>query len=150
MIGTGVFFKAAIMSQQVGTPALVLAPWLTAGLMSLAPFAMSRDGLLARRFGEFSARARVPMWSVLAITAWSCILALSGTFDQLTDLTIFREWIFYGLTGAAVFVLRRKMPDAPRPYRTIFYPLTPLIFVACAAALILTSFSASPVEAMRG
>jgi basic amino acid/polyamine antiporter, APA family len=121
-------------------------------IMSLArmPFAMSRDGLLASRFGELSERSRVPVWSVLAITVWSCILALSGTFDQLTDLTIFGQWIFYGLTGAAVFVLRRKMPDAPRPYRTIFYPLTPLIFVACAAALVINSFSTSPVEAMAG
>jgi APA family basic amino acid/polyamine antiporter len=121
-------------------------------IMSLArmPFAMSRDGLLARGFGELSERSRVPVWSVLAITVWSCILALSGTFDQLTDLTIFGQWIFYGLTGAAVFVLRRKMPDAPRPYRTIFYPLTPLIFVGCAAALVINSFSASPVEAAAG
>jgi APA family basic amino acid/polyamine antiporter len=114
------------------------------------PFAMSRDGLLGRAFGEVSKGSHVPVWSVLAITMWSCILALSGTFDQLTDLTIFGQWIFYGLTGAAVFVLRRKLPDAPRPYRTILYPLTPLVFVACAAALVLNSFSSSPVEAAAG
>lgn len=118
--------------------------------LSRMPFAMSRDGLLGRAFGEVSKGAHVPVWSVLAITVWSSILALSGTFDQLTDLTIFGQWIFYGLTGAAVFVLRRKMPDAPRPYRTILYPLTPLVFVACAAALVLNSFSASPVEAAAG
>ena len=114
------------------------------------PFAMSRDGLLGRAFGEVSMGAHVPVWSVLAITIWSCVLALSGTFDQLTDLTIFGQWIFYGLTGAAVFVLRRKLPDAPRPYRTILYPLTPLVFVACAAALVLNSFRSSPVEAAAG
>jgi APA family basic amino acid/polyamine antiporter len=121
-------------------------------ILSLArmPFAMSRDGLLGRAFGEVSARSHAPVWSVLAITGWSCILALSGTFDQLTDLTIFGQWIFYGLTGAAVFVLRRKMPDAPRPYRTVGYPLTPLVFVGCAAALVFNSFSASPVEAAAG
>ncbi len=121
-------------------------------ILSLArmPFAMSRDGLLGRRFGEVSEKARVPVWSVLAITVWSCLLALSGTFDQLTDLTIFGQWIFYGLTGAAVFVLRRKMPDATRPYRTIFYPVTPLVFVGCAAALVFNSFSASPVESAAG
>src|SRR5579864_1574349 len=93
--------------------------------MSLArmPFAMARDGLLSRRFCQVSEGARVPVWSIAAITLWSCILALSGTFDQLTDLTIFGQWIFYGLTGATVFVLRRKMPNAERPYRTIFYPV---------------------------
>jgi APA family basic amino acid/polyamine antiporter len=121
-------------------------------ILSLArmPFAMSRDGLLGRRFGEVSEGARVPVWSVMAITVWSCILALSGTFDQLTDLTIFGQWIFYGLTGAAVFVLRRKMPDAARPYRTILYPITPLIFVGCAVALVVNTFSASPVESAAG
>jgi APA family basic amino acid/polyamine antiporter len=121
-------------------------------ILSLArmPFAMSRDGLLGRAFGEVSEGSHVPVWSVLAITVWSCLLALSGTFDQLTDLTIFGQWIFYGLTGATVFVLRRKVPDAPRPYRTILYPLTPLVFVACAAALVFNSFSASPVESSAG
>jgi basic amino acid/polyamine antiporter, APA family len=121
-------------------------------ILSLArmPFAMSRDGLLGRRFGEVSERSRVPAWSVLAITGWSCLLALSGTFDQLTDLTIFGQWIFYGLTGAAVLVLRRKMPNAVRPYRTILYPVTPLIFVTCAAALVINTFSASPVESVAG
>lgn len=121
-------------------------------ILSLArmPFAMSRDGLLGRKFGEVSEGSHVPVWSVMGITLWSCLLALSGTFDQLTDLTIFGQWIFYGLTGAAVFVLRRKMPDATRPYRTIFYPFTPLVFVACAAALVINSFSASPVESAAG
>ena len=125
---------------------------LNAVILSLArvPFAMSRDGLLPARLGEVSARSHAPVWSVLAITAWSCALALSGTFDQLTDLTIFGEWIFYGLTGAAVFVLRRKMPDAPRPYRVSLYPLTPIIFVGCAAWLLVNSLQTSAVEAVAG
>ncbi len=121
-------------------------------ILSLArmPFAMSRDGLLGRSFGELSEKSRVPLVSVVAITLWSAALALSGTFDQLTNLTIFGQWIFYGLTGAAVFVLRRKMPDKPRPYRVILYPLTPLIFVTAAVALIVNSFSSNPVEAVVG
>jgi APA family basic amino acid/polyamine antiporter len=121
-------------------------------ILSLArvPFAMARDGMLARGLGKLSAGAHVPVWSVLAITGWSAILALSGTFDQLTDLTIFGEWIFYGLTAAAVIVLRRKMPDAPRPYRTLLYPATPILFLVCAAGLVLNSLQTSPVEAVAG
>jgi APA family basic amino acid/polyamine antiporter len=118
--------------------------------LSRIPFAMARDGLLPARLGEVSRGSNAPVVSVLVITAWSCILALSGTFDQLTDLTIFGQWIFYGLTGAAVFVLRRKMPDAPRPYRVILYPLTPIVFVACAAGLLANSLQTSPVEAVAG
>ncbi len=129
-----------------------MAGALNGVILSLArmPFAMSRDGLLGKSFGEVSAGSHVPLVSVIAITLWSATLALSGTFDQLTNLTIFGQWIFYGLTGAAVFVLRRKMPDQPRPYRVILYPLTPLIFVACAAGLIVNSFGSNPVEAAAG
>ena len=118
--------------------------------LSRVPFAMARDGLLPAKLGEVSRGTNAPVASVLVITVWSCLLALSGTFDQLTDLTIFGQWIFYGLTGAAVFVLRRKMPDAPRPYRVIFYPLTPIIFVACAAGLLVNSLQSSPVESVAG
>ena len=114
------------------------------------PFAMARDGMLARGLGELSETTHAPVASVLFITIWSAILALSGTYDQLTDLTIFGEWIFYGLTAAAVIVLRRKMPDAPRPYRTLLYPITPLIFLICAAALVLNTLQTGPVEAIAG
>ncbi len=118
--------------------------------MARIPFAMARDGLLARGLGELSAGAHVPVASVVLVTLWSAILAVSGTYDQLTDLTIFGEWIFYGLTAAAVMVLRRKMPDAPRPYRTLFYPITPIVFLGCAAALVLNTLQTGPVEAITG
>jgi APA family basic amino acid/polyamine antiporter len=121
-------------------------------ILSIArvPFAMARDGMLPRRLGELSAGAHVPVTSVLAVAVWSAILALSGTYDQLTDLTIFGEWIFYGLTAAAVISLRRKMPDAPRPYRTLLYPVTPLVFLFCAAALVFNTLQTGPVEAIAG
>jgi len=118
--------------------------------MARIPFAMARDGMLARGLGELSAGAHVPVSSVMMITLWSMVLAISGTYDQLTDLTIFGEWIFYGLTAAAVIVLRRKMPDVPRPYRTLLYPVTPLLFLGCAAALVLNTLQTGPVEAIAG
>jgi basic amino acid/polyamine antiporter, APA family len=125
---------------------------INAVILSLArvPFAMARDGLLPARLGEVAEGSHAPVWSVLAITVWSCVLALSGTFDQLTDLTIFGQWIFYGLTGASIFVLRRKMRDAARPYRVWLYPLTPIVFVACAAGLLVNSLQTSPVESIAG
>lgn len=121
-------------------------------ILSLArvPFAMARDRVLFAKLGELGERSHAPVWAILAITIWSCILALSGTFDQLTDLTIFGQWIFYGLTGSAVFVLRRRMPDAPRPYRTLLYPLTPMVFLGCAAGLVFNSLRTSPVESVAG
>ena len=94
------------------------------------PFAMARDGLFPARAGVLSARTRVPVAAVLMQAAWACVLAASGTYDQLTDYVIFASWIFYGLVTSAVFVLRFRAPDLPRPYRTLGYPVVPLVFVA--------------------
>jgi len=121
-------------------------------LLSLArvPFAMARDGLFFKKFGELSEGTSVPAWSVIALSIWPAILALSGTFDQLTDMTVFAMWLFYALGGAALFVLRRKMPDAPRPYRTLGYPVVPAIFIGAAVLLVANTLIASPVESLTG
>ena len=81
---------------------------------------------------------------------WASALAISGTFDQLTDYVIFASWIFYGLVTSSVFVLRRKMPDAPRPYRTVGYPVMPLVFVLAAAWLVVNTLLNRPVESIAG
>ncbi len=114
------------------------------------PFAMARDGLFFSRFGALSEGARVPVFSIIIQAIWSSILAMSGTFDQLTDCVIFSSWIFYGLVVSSVFVLRRKLPSAPRPYRTVGYPIVPLIFIATAAWLVLTTLQAKPLESGVG
>ena len=90
------------------------------------------------------------MAALLIQAVWACVLALSGTFDQLTDYVIFASWIFYGLVTSSVFVLRRKMPEAERPYRTIGYPLVPLVFVVVAGWLVINSLFTRPVEAFVG
>jgi APA family basic amino acid/polyamine antiporter len=88
--------------------------------------------------------------SIVVQAVWSCLLALSGTFDQLTDYVIFASWIFYGLVTSSVFVLRRKMKDAPRPYATLGYPLVPLVFVMVAAWLVINTLVHRPVESVAG
>jgi APA family basic amino acid/polyamine antiporter len=114
------------------------------------PFAMARDGLFFSKFGELSQRSRVPVWTIGIQAVWASLLALSGTFDQLTNLAIFAYWIFYAATATAIFVLRRKMPDAPRSYRTLGYPLVPAVFVFVAAWLVLNTLWTSPVESAAG
>jgi APA family basic amino acid/polyamine antiporter len=113
-------------------------------------YAMARDRLFFARLGKISESTRVPVWSILAQGVWACVLAVSGTFDQLTDYVVFASWIFYGLTTTAVFVLRRKMPHATRPYRTFGYPVMPVIFVLVAAWLIINTLQTSPVESVMG
>jgi basic amino acid/polyamine antiporter, APA family len=114
------------------------------------PFAMARDGVFFARFGRLSEGARVPVWSIVIQAAVASVLAISGSFDQLTDYVLFASWIFYGLTTSAVFVLRRRLPDLPRPYRTFGYPLVPLAFVLVAVWLVINTLQTSPVESAVG
>lgn len=114
------------------------------------PFAMARDGLFFSRFSAVSSGSRVPVWSIVIQAMWSSVLALSGSYDQLTDYVIFASWIFYGMTTSAVFVLRRKLPDIPRPYKTLGYPVIPLIFVLVALWLVINTLLARPVESVTG
>jgi APA family basic amino acid/polyamine antiporter len=114
------------------------------------PFAMAKDGVFFASMASVSPRTHVPVWSIVVQAIWSCLLALSGTYDQLTDYVIFASWIFYGLVTSSVFVLRRKLKDAPRPYATLGYPLVPLVFVVTAAWLVVNTLTERPVESVAG
>ena len=114
------------------------------------PFAMARDGLFFSKLGQVSRSTRVPVRAMGLEALWASVLAVSGSFDQLTDFVIFAAWIFYGLTAASVFLLRRKMPDAVRPYRTLGYPMVPLVFVLVALWLVINTLQTSPVESGTG
>ena len=117
---------------------------------SRVPFAMARDGLFFRALAHLSARANVPARAIIAQAAWASVLAMSGSYDTLTDSVIFASWLFYGLSTASLFVFRRTMPDAPRPYRALGYPWVPCVFVLVTAALLINTFIAAPREAFRG
>jgi len=114
------------------------------------PFAMARDGLFFRRIGEVNPTTRVPVAAIWTQAIWACVIALSGTFDQITTSVIFALWIFFALVGSSLFVLRRKVPAAPRRYRTPGYPVVPLLFVAVAVWLVISSVKAYPVESAVG
>ncbi len=113
------------------------------------PFAMARQGLAPACFSKLNSK-NVPGVSVIAVAAAAIALALSGTFDILTDLTIFVLWIFVGLTGTTVFALRRKFPDAPRPYRVFGYPAVPVIFLLATAFMLVSMLMATPVRCLAG
>jgi APA family basic amino acid/polyamine antiporter len=114
------------------------------------PYAMARDGLFVARAAVLNPRTRVPAGAVLMQAAWACVLAASGTYDQLTDYVIFASWIFYGLVTSAVIVLRLRAPDLPRPYRTLGYPVVPLVFVLVALWLVINTLINRPVESVAG
>jgi APA family basic amino acid/polyamine antiporter len=95
-------------------------------------YAMSRDGLFFERVGRLSPKTGVPVNSLWVQWAWTCLLCLSGGYAQLLDYVIFAVLVFYILTIAGLFVLRRTQPDAPRPYRAFGYPFLPALYIAMA------------------
>lgn len=105
------------------------------------PFAAARDGLFFRQFAHIHPRFQSPSTS-LAIQGLlaTLLLLLLSQFQQFFDLAIFSEWLFYALTASTVFVYRRTRPAANRPYKVWGYPVLPAVFVACAAAVLVSSY----------
>jgi APA family basic amino acid/polyamine antiporter len=123
------------------------------GLALTAPrmyFAMARDGVFFRQFAAVHPRFGTPAVAIIALAAWSAVLAASGTFEQLLTYVVFVGWIFYGLGAIAVFVFRQTEPNAPRPFRTPGYPVTPLLFVLSALALVLNTVVTQPIRGVIG
>lgn len=114
------------------------------------PYAMARDGLFFARLGEASKSKHVPVRAIMFQAVWASVLALSGTFEQLTTFAIFALWLFYGISAVAVFVLRHKRPEAPRPYRTLGYPVVPLLFVLVTAWLVINTIQEEPLPSAGG
>lgn len=112
---------------------------------SRVPYALARDGLFPRALAALSSR-HVPVAAVLSQGFVAIVLALSGTFDQLTDAVVFASWIFYGLCTGAVFILRRRLAKtgARPPYRAPFYPLLPAAFIAVTGWLLVNTVLSMP------
>ena len=112
-------------------------------------FAMAREDLFFKSVSKLNNK-QAPVNSLLYQCVWACVLVLSGTFDQLTDMIIFAVFIYYGATTLGVFILRKKMPDAPRPYKVWGYPIVPAIVVIFCAVLIVNTVFSRPREAAIG
>ena len=113
-------------------------------------FAMARDGMFFKKIAECHPKFLTPHVAIVAITVWSILLTLTGTFKQLFTYVIFGEWIFFGMTVAAVIVLRKKRPALERPYKTWGYPVTPILFVLAAVYVAVGSLLSSFRNAMFG
>src|SRR4029077_19093331 len=114
------------------------------------PFAMARDGLFFSGLAKVGETSNVPANAIWFQGIWACVIALSGTFDQITTSVIFAVWVFTALVGSSLFVLRRKLPASPRRYRTPGYPVVSALFVIVALWLVVNTLTASPVESVVG
>jgi len=108
------------------------------------PFAQARDRLFFAHFGEVHPRFQTPAVAILWGGLWTVILVLSGSYETLYSYSILAAWIFYTLSVAAVFVLRRKLPDAVRPYRMWGYPFTLWLFLVVSVWFVMNAFVAQP------
>jgi len=112
-------------------------------------YAMANDRLFFSGIAKLN-KNNVPGNSLLWQGIWASALVLSGTFDQLTDMIIFAVFIFYGATSLGVFILRRTMPDAHRPYKVWGYPVVPAIFILFCIGLFINTIATRPREAAIG
>jgi basic amino acid/polyamine antiporter, APA family len=133
--------------------------WLMAGAILISTFgcangmtlagarvyyAMSRDGLFFKSVGKLHPRYKTPVAGLLVQCLWTVLLCVSGSYSQLLDYIIFAELVFYILTITALFVLRVRQPDAPRPYKTWGYPVLPALYIVMAAWICLVLLRYKP------
>ncbi|MBI2731152.1 MAG: amino acid permease [Sphingobacteriales bacterium] len=119
-------------------------------LVSCRPYyAMAQEQMFFKPVAKLN-KAQVPGNSLLYQCVWAIILIFSGTFEQLTDMIIFAVFIYYGATTLGVFILRKRMPDAPRPYKVWGYPYVPAIVILFCAALFFNTIFSRPREAAIG
>jgi len=95
-------------------------------------YAMAKDGLFFRKVANLHPTYKTPAVSLMVQMVWTCILCLSGSYGQLLDYIVFAVLVFYILTIAALFILRRTHPNADRPYRAVGYPVLPAIYIVMA------------------
>lgn len=119
---------------------------------SRVPFALARDGVFFESVGRVHPRFQTPHVAILLCGGWALVLLLAtkGGIGALLSGVVFADWIFFGLGAAAVFALRRSMPDAPRPYRAWGYPIVPGFFVVAAGFGVLSAYIAAPLTSLMG
>lgn len=112
-------------------------------------YAMAKDGLFFKKAGELNTKG-VPAFSLLIQCGWACLLCLTGTYGDLLDYTVFAILVFYILTIVGVFILRKKQPNAPRPYKAFGYPVIPAIYLLFATALCVNLLTYKPIPSWAG
>lgn len=135
--------------------AIILVSMFSAanGITLTAPrlyFSMARDRVFFARLAEVHPRYGTPAFAIVISSLWALLLAITGTFEQLLTYVVFIGWIFYALGGLAIFAYRRREPTMPRPFRTPGYPVTPILFVAAAAAIVVNTIVSQPGRAALG
>jgi APA family basic amino acid/polyamine antiporter len=113
-------------------------------------FAMAQDGVFFERMGAVHPAWKTPTFAIVASCAWAAVLAASGTFEELLTYVVFVGWVFYSIGAASIFWYRRRAPAAERPFRVPGYPVTPWLFIAIAAVIVVNTVWQQPGRAAIG
>ena len=113
-------------------------------------FAMAQDRMFFAKLAQVHPKFGTPAAAIAGTALWSAVLVLSGTFEQLLTYVVFMSWLWFALAALAIFAYRRREPDAPRPFRTPGYPLTPVLFVLAALGIVVNTVFAQPTQALVG
>jgi APA family basic amino acid/polyamine antiporter len=142
---------------QFVTAAIAISTFGFLNLAILAPtrvyYAMAADGLFVPALARLHPVYQTPWLAIVVQSIWSCVLALTGRYDQLLNYVVFADWIFFGLTVATVIVFRRRIPTSDRPagsFLTPVYPVIPIAFCVVAAAVVASVVSSDSGSAARG
>jgi basic amino acid/polyamine antiporter, APA family len=126
-------------------------------LAILAPtrvyYAMAADRLFVPALATLHPRYATPSLAIIVQSTWSCILALTGSYEQLANYVVFADWIFFGLTVLTVLTFRSRLPLSKRPpdaFRAPGYPVVQILFVIIAAAVVASVVGAAPGAAAKG
>jgi Amino acid transporters len=109
-------------------------------------FAMADDGMFFETIAKVHPRYKTPYVAILLAAVLGMILVLSRSFEALTDTFVLAIWPFYALGVAAIYRLRRRRPDLPRPYRAIGYPIVPAIFIVAVVAFVANAIVHEPMS----
>jgi APA family basic amino acid/polyamine antiporter len=111
--------------------------------------AMSADGLFFKK-AEHTNKYNVPGYALAIQGIWACLLCLSGSYGDLLEYATFASLLFYMVTITGVFVLRKKEPDTPRPYKALGYPVIPLVYILLTALICIDLVYNKPDNTVRG
>jgi APA family basic amino acid/polyamine antiporter len=126
------------------------ALYIVALVCARVPYAMARDGLFFRGLDRLSPHTHVPVRALVAQAVWASVLVISGSFDTLTDYAMFAVLMFLCLGTASVFIFRRRLPTAERPYRAWGYPVVPALFLLVTTWLVVNTLLTMPRQALAG
>lgn len=135
--------------------AIFISTFGTTGIYTLtAPriyYAMASDKIFFPKIAELHPKYSTPVYAIVIQSMWAITLIMFwGTFENLIAYVVFTDWIFFGMTASSIFIFRKKLPNAERPYSTFGYPVTPLFFTAMAAWFVVNTLIEKPQQAWAG